>query len=57
MTCSNWPSMIGSLVGVLLSDTTRLKLTLPVDLASGANVSLPKNAVLPISKSVPFVVL
>jgi len=39
--------MIGSLVGVLLSESTWLKLTLPNDLEFGENVSLPKIAVLP----------
>jgi hypothetical protein len=38
---------IGSFVGVLLSESTRLKLTLPNDLLSGENVSLPKPETLP----------
>ena len=57
MSCRSLPSIIGSFVGVLLSETTRLKLKLPNDLLSGANVSLPNPAVLPSKNSPPVFVL
>ena len=39
--------MCGSLVGVLFSESTRLRLMLPYERESGLNVSFPKTAVLP----------
>ena len=43
--------MIGSFVGVLLSETTWLRLMLPKDLRSGAKTSFENNAELVSRKS------